>query len=395
MKILLMDWPAFGGETVKRVFTELGHEVEIFDFPQKSGDTDRGETLTIRITEAILRYDAEVVFSFNYFPVIAIAVHACHRKYISWVYDSPAVFLYDMTVFFPENYIFHFDSYETERMRRDGVKKVFYLPLAADADRYSRMVPDAQQRKKYNTDIAMIGSLYREKYNYFKKYTNFDEYLRGYLDGIINVQEKIYGANFLEEVLDKEILERIMKTVPLMEKKGDRYDSAAWDFANYYLAMRVTANEREHILRALSEHFMVSLYTAGATEELPNVRNMGTVDYYTEAPYAIKCAKINLNITLKSIRSGIPQRAMDIMGCGGFLLSNYQTDLCDAFVAGEDFVYYESIEQAVELAGYYLEHEDERNRIAENGYEKVKKYHNFRVKCEKILETSKKKGGED
>ncbi|MCR5128366.1 MAG: DUF3880 domain-containing protein [Lachnospiraceae bacterium] len=388
MKILLMDWPAFGGNTVKRVLIELGHEVEVFEFPQNSGETDRGEELTIRITEALLKSEAEVVFSFNYFPVIAIAVHACHRKYISWVYDSPAVYLYDMTVFFPENYIFHFDSYETERMRRDGVKNVFYLPLAADVDRYSRMVPDADHRKKYNTDIALIGSLYREKYGYFGKYTNFDEYLKGYLDGIVNAQEKVYGVNFLEEVLDRDIQERIMKTVPLMEGKGDRYDSAAWDFANYYLAMRVTANEREHMLKKLSECYKVSLYTGGATKELPQIRNMGTVDYYTEAPYAIKCAKINLNITLKSIRSGIPQRAMDIMGCGGFLLSNYQPDLCDEFVAGKDFVYYESIEHAVELTGYYLEHDEERKRIAENGYEKVRKSHNFRVKCEQILEIS-------
>ena len=69
------------------------------------------------------------------------------------------------------------------------------------------------------------------------------------------------------------------------------------------------------------------------------------------------------------------------------MLSNYQADLCEEFVPDEDFVYYESIEDAVEKAGYYLAHEDERRQIAENGYRKVKEQHNYRVKIQEMLGT--------
>ena len=385
MKILLMDWPACGSETVKKVFALLGHRVEIFDFPQRSNETTHGEELGVAIAEKILEIGADVIFSFNFFPVIATAVHACRKKYISWIYDSPAVLLYSMTVFFPENYIFHFDSFEVERMRREGVEHVWYLPLAANVEEYDAMIPGEEQRKEYNADIAMVGSMYRGKFKYFDKYTRFDDYLKGYLDAVVAAQEKIYGMNFLQDVLTPEIMHRVLKTVPLIEEKGDSYDSAEWDFANYYLAMRVAAQEREHMLRALAEHYDVALYTDGETKNLPKVRNKGCVDYYREAPYAIKCAKINLNISLRSIRTGIPQRVMDIMGCGGFVLSNYQADLCDAFVPDEDFVYYESIEDAVDKAGYYLMHEEERRQIAENGYRKVKEQHRFAGKCEQML----------
>ena len=34
-------------------------------------------------------------------------------------------------------------------------------------------------------------------------------------------------------------------------------------------------------------------------------------------------SKVNLNITLRNIKTGIPLRALDIMGAGGFLLTNY------------------------------------------------------------------------
>ena len=162
-------------------------------------------------------------------------------------------------------------------------------------------------------------------------------------------------------------------------------DTPEWAFANYYLGMRVTEQERKHILEAMGKKYDVALYTGSKASDLKGVRNMGSAEYYNEAPFAIKCAKINLNVTLRSIQTGIPLRIMDIMGCGGFVLSNYQEDLCAEFVADEDFVFYESVDDAVEKAGYYLEHDQERRRIAENGYRKVRSKHNYERKCRQIL----------
>lgn len=385
MNILVMEWPAFGQETIKTVFRELGHKVCVMEFPHKEPAAKNGEELCKRIVEKVLKEGIEIVFSFNYFPVIATAVQACRIKYVSWVYDSPAVHLFSMTVFFPGNYIFHFDSHEVERMQRDGVEHVYYLPLAANTEVYDGMQPDEVQKKRYTADIAMLGSLYGEKYAYFDKYAHFDDYLGGFIDGLVKVQEELQGVNILEGALSGENLERLLKAVPLTVEKGDGYDTPAWDFANYYLAMRVTEQERRHMLEELSKHYDVALYTGSEVTGLKRVRNMGSVEYYKEAPLAMKCAKINLNITLRSIQTGIPLRVMDIMGCGGFVLSNYQDDLCKEFVANEDFVYYESIEDAVEKAGYYLEHEEERRQIAENGYRKVKRNHNFQRKCRQML----------
>ncbi|MBP3296076.1 MAG: glycosyltransferase [Lachnospiraceae bacterium] len=385
MNILVMDWPAFGQETIKKVFAELGHTVYAMVFPHDSSEAGNGELLCRSIAEKILETKADAVFSFNFFPVIAMAAQAGRAKYISWVYDNPASYLYSMTVFFPGNYIFHFDSHEAERMRREGIEHAYYFPLAANTEVYDGMQPEEAQRQKYHADIAMIGSLYGEKYAYFDKYIRFDEHLRGFLDGVVNAQEGLHGVNFLESVLSEEILKLILNTVPLAGEAGDRYDTPAWKFANYYLAMRVTEQERRHMLEALSQHYDVALYTGSKVSGLERVRNMGSVEYYREAPIAMKCAKINLNITLRSIQTGIPLRVMDIMGCGGFVLSNYQEDLCREFVPDEDFVYYESIGDAVEKAAYYLEHDEERLRIAENGYRKVKRDHNFQRKCRQIL----------
>lgn len=77
---------------------------------------------------------------------------------------------------------------------------------------------------------------------------------------------------------------------------------------------------------------------------------------------------------------------MDIMGAGGFLLSNYQTDFMYHFTPDEDFVYFESEEDLVNKCFYYLEHEDKRILIAKNGYEKVKEHHSYQKRLEEIFE---------
>ena len=64
-------------------------------------------------------------------------------------------------------------------------------------------------------------------------------------------------------------------------------------------------------------------------------------------------------------------RALDIMGCGGFLLTNLQPEISEYFKDGKDVVMYKSLEEAVDKACYYLAHDDERKNIARNGYKVV------------------------
>ncbi|MCR5208593.1 MAG: DUF3880 domain-containing protein [Lachnospiraceae bacterium] len=390
MTVLYMDWPGYGSEYIKKTFEEMGIKVVIFDFPQNSNGINLGTELAEKIVRAIVESRADFVFSLNYFPVIATAVQACHIKYLSWVYDNPAVLTYSMTVFFEGNHIFHFDSSEVEKLKKAGVNNVYYLPLSADTGRYDEVELTDADRIKYGADVSMIGSMYTEdKFRIFKKYEKFDDYIKGYLDALVKVQESLYGADILEPGLEQiipdgsgeKVIERILKSVPLSEH-GDSFSTPQWVFANYYLAMRVTANERRHVMEAIADKVdgKVALYTRDASFKLGRVINRGNIDYYREFPKAVKAAKVNMNISLKSIHSGIPLRVMDIMACGGFVLSNYQADLPEEFVPGEDFVYYENAKDAAEKAAYYVSHDEEREEIALNGYRKVKEAHTFKRK---------------
>ena len=78
-------------------------------------------------------------------------------------------------------------------------------------------------------------------------------------------------------------------------------------------------------------------------------------------------------------------RAWDILGAGGFLLSNYQADYADLFVAEEDYVYYINDEDLLSKADYYLSHEKERQEIAANGHRKVIDGNTYQHRLQYIL----------
>ena len=102
-------------------------------------------------------------------------------------------------------------------------------------------------------------------------------------------------------------------------------------------------------------------------------------------PIIFNQSKVNLNPTSKAIRSGIPLRVFDIMACEGFLLSNYQNELSEFFVAGEDFDYYTNIDEAIEKTHYYLEHDSIRCEIANNAFKKVSELYNYPRRLEEMF----------
>lgn len=76
---------------------------------------------------------------------------------------------------------------------------------------------------------------------------------------------------------------------------------------------------------------------------------------------------------------------LDIMECGGFVLTSYREEIAEHFVNGEECVIYENLEDMYAKAKFYLEHEEERQRIAISGFEKVRRDFTFDNALRRIL----------
>lgn len=373
MKILYMNWNSYGNPDMQTALRKLGYELILYDFFTKTGRNNA--VFEQNLGQSLEAHAPDFVFSFDYFPVISKVCNIYGIPYVSWVYDNPQINLYSYTAANPCNRIFVFDRQEYLFFYQNGIDTVHYLPLATNPERFpeiDRVVPPGQE-----AEISFVGSLYTEpKHQLYARLKDITPYTRGYLDALLQAQIRIYGYTFIEELLDGDILKDLKKACPC-PPNYDGVETQEYIYSNYFLLRQVTAMEREEVLRRLSQKYPIQLYTNDPAYTCENCINHGPADYDTEMSRIFYGSKINLNITLRSIKTGIPLRAFDIMGSGGFLLTNYQEEFLDYFVPDEDFVYYSSMEELMDKADYYLSHERERSEIARNGYEKVKKEHTF------------------
>lgn len=375
MKILFIEWASFGNADIKDAFMKEGHSVVCFPFSNK--DTRQNAEIEAALMEKLHETVPDAVFSFNYFPLVSNVCKKEGLPYLSWIYDSPYVMLYSYTTVNPCNHIHVFDKALCREFQTAGIKTVHYLPMAANTDRLDRLSAATAY------DVSFVGSLYTESHNFFDRMKTLSDYARGYLEGLMNAQMQIQGYNFIQESLSP-IMEELYQALP-MDPNPDGVETREYLYAQYVINRKLTGLERLRLLTAISQRHTLDLFTIDKTFTLPNLRNHGTADYYTEMPLVFKKSRINLNISLRSILSGIPLRAFDIMGCGGFLLSNYQEDFLENFTPGEDFVCYESEQDLLQKIDYYLAHEDERQAIAKNGHDKVAAAHTYRDRVRQML----------
>ena len=208
----------------------------------------------------------------------------------------------------------------------------------------------------------------------------------------------IEGPLLERDISADEVDQPAVLLIELMAKLNEQFKQASGESEYrevtkpqmaYSIGSYLTYLDRLTLLRIFGSRFDTHLFSSKIRKEteplLQDITIHDWVDYHTGMPRVFKRSRINLNPSLRIIRSGISLRCLDIMGCGGFLLSSYQPELAEYFVPDEEVVLYDSYEDAVDKAAFYLEHDGIRQRIAQNGYERVKSDFSYEKQLGTIL----------
>lgn len=395
-KVLMLKWNSFNGEDYIKGFERLGFETDYIITP--SIDFLRLEDKTAHFNNYLDTHSYDMVFSINYFHAMSEACYVHGIPYMAWCYDSPTDLFPLMGLKYDTSNVFLFDSNEAYYYNEiSGFKNVHYLPLAVDSNRYDSIVLTPEEKEKYAADVSFVGGLYDNRLSEYLNY--FEDYKKGFINAMIDYNVGLYNSYVINLVMDGRIREWLKdktfhnafyKGESSMETDPMKDDDPGVMMGRFIVLLNKTVANRERLLliSMLGKHFDFKLYSSSTHEIFKQVTECGTVDYYTEMPKVFKGSKINLNNTLKTIKTGIPLRCLDIMGCGGFLLTNYQADFDEHFTDGENIAIYHSLEEAYDKCKYYLEHEDERLRVAANGYATIKKHYSFETLIRKMLEVS-------
>lgn len=374
MKVLFWQWNAFMQMGMENALKKLNIEYRVFYYQLRDWEHD---TAFIGKLERELEQETfDAVLSVNYCPLVSVVCQNHSVSYIAWVYDSP-VHIRNISSFHNTcNRIYFFDRGQAEKYRKEGYQTVFHLPLAADETVW-KFQDDTNQ---CCCDVAFVGQLYQSDYNYLM--SPLPQYYRGMMDGILAAQGQVYGAYFLDEMITDALMEKLNV---FYRKASENKKTVLKSELEYACACEITGRERFTALSLLARRYDIHLYSGERNHRIEEVRSKGYADYYTQMPSVFRTAKINLNISLKTIRTGIPLRVLDVLSCGGFLITNYQEELPEYFEPGVDLVVYNDVRDMVLKVDYYLKHEEEREAIAKNGYSKVRKYFGFEERMRHLL----------
>lgn len=378
MKILFYRYGSICEPDLIRVFHEIGLEV----LEETTEITDKTVTpaTQVRLVEDILKRETPLfVFSINFIPAVADVCHIYNIKYLCWTVDSPVPELFSKSITHDTNRIFLFDGAQYQDFSKYNPEHIFHLPLAAATDRFDEVIQSITPTDvaNYTNDISFVGSLYSEK-DFLQDMSKYSEYTKGYLNGLTEASLKIYGYYVAKDVLSTDVAQEIKQHSPNFYTLHNALaDTDQYVAVQRYLGYHIAYVERVRTLNSLAKYFPTTLYTNSDISPLIGVRTMSGIRTLDEMPKVFHLSKINLNMTVRPIETGLPLRIFDIMGCGGFLMTNYQTELSELFEIGVDLEAYSSMEELIDKCDYYLSHEEERQKIARNGYEAVKKNHTY------------------
>lgn len=378
-KILFFEWNAFMQNDVERCLSNMP-DIEVTYISYEFRDLDEDPYFRLRFPEKLLADSYDAVFSLNFFPVLSDICNQYHIKYISWVYDAPMNIRRVKSLANSCNIVNVFDRGQYNDLIARGYTTIRHLPLAVDNNRLEAMDISQEDLASYSSEISFVGKLYDSAYSELISPLPLVEQTK--IEELIQQQLNVYGKYMISDYFTNEKVELIRS---IYSASGIRLDIHREEL-EWAVASEVTRRERLKVLTELKSIGNVDLYSYNVPDGLNGINCKGTLKYYSQMPKVFRLSKINLNITLKIIKTGIPLRVFDILGAGGFLVSNYQTEIDEYFDNGKDLIMYSTMSELKDICRYYLDHEEERRTIAANGHIKVKQLFDMESQLRKIVE---------
>ena len=364
MNILYYAWREYTFEDAVATLKAMGHNVTIDNTAYTAFDED--ENLIDVIKSRIVSSHSDIIFSFNYFPDLSRVAEDMGIPYVCWCYDSPLLTLESKTLGKSCNRVYLFDHELYMKYRKAGVNTVYYLPLACNVKRLESITKSLFGH--YEHDITFLGNMYSDETDFYAQIKHLPDYIRGYVDSTMEAAMKLYGIDMISETLTHDICEQIAEYAKF--DLGPHYNDCRDNVIRFMIQKHTTVIERLRLMTVISENYTVDHY---AKEKCTAIKAdyRGYADYMKEMSQIFATSRVNLNITLRSIISGIPLRVIDILGAGGFCLTNYQSEIAQYFENEKSIVWYESYEDLFTKLEYYLRNDTAGEQIAAKGHEIV------------------------
>ena len=337
-----------------------------------------GEERVRILLEAIASEQPLFVFSIDFFPFISLVCERVGIIYAALSVDCPVAEIYSPEIKNKCNRVFLFDKDQYDSLKDICPGRVFYMPLGAAAERLA-VIPFPET---YEYGVSFIGSLYNEKDRYalLKKQGKIEKSALDHMEELVEAQLKERGLDIIEKGLTENDIRALKDADPGFYENPDAVtDMDRYVAVNNYLGNHLTSLDRIKVLNMLGESLpegTVHLFTRSDTSEISkNVVIHGGVNTLTEMPTVFRSSVINLNLTSRTIKKGLPQRIWDILGSEAFCVTDGDRLFDGNLETGTHLKTFASYDELPDICAYYLEHADEAENMAAAGYDTVRISH--------------------
>lgn len=371
MKLIYLEWGYTYDKEIEQAFIEKDVQILTYQIPEKSGfevyscyEKQQREALQ----QVVEQEKPDALFSINFFAGISDFCLQNGIAYYAWVLQLPNMNLLSSAICNSCNRIAICDSYLVERLRRQNIENIFYLPDAVAECK--RVRKDTVRGCSY---VGTVPPIYED--TPFGAYSlGLSENTMGYLSGLLQCQRVLYGATILEDTLmgsaAAEMMERYSGVEQLIPQFHKLY------LAEAYLAPEVTRQEQIILLQNLGISVDLGAFVNG---EFPDCqgRKQAYPETVQERQEVYGTSIINMVQAHRSYHDAIPHQALEIMASGNFMLTNYQKDYGYFFCQGEDIVCYGDRVERAQLFNQYGQDKQLRERIIDAAYEKIRAGHTY------------------
>ena len=385
MKILYV----YGLSTEKNIVQTLRKlQCDVMEYPEVQDTSNMDEEKINALVAYVKEHGITHLMSIHLIYNVAVAAYWAGIKYISVIWDAPYLKAYTVMGTLDNIWYSAFDKLDAERMRQGGCPHVMYQPLSVNRENILAWKKRFLAKRRYIHDISLIANLYEDN-AYDRCLDLLPENMQAYFRSIFEEAAfKWDGVNRVYGKMGQEILEYMKLVSPTLKINNPYNVEDVRYFEAMYLIRKLANIERVCVLNLLAEDHDVYLYTYSEVDEtlMPKVHRRPPVQVGEATSFIYAGTKINLNIALKGIEGGTTQRIMDIMGAGGFVLTNYCEETAELFEEDKEIVMFRTPEELIQKVDYYLEHEEEREQIARVGHERAMNDYTYEKKIKKLLD---------
>jgi spore maturation protein CgeB len=331
-----------------------------------------------RIQKIVLRENPSSFFSINMLGIDSSGIISEYTlrhgiPVVVWFVDDPRPIVQSKLDYITRNMVaFCWERSYIDELIKAGFHSVHYLPLATDPEIFKKS-KEAQTRDVAFVGSSMAGDFRTSLRSKFLWNTTIEAV-------VVNVALQLMSTPLLD--IDRAVSDEFTSqgSVPPFTDQRNR----TW--LRSYIIHTAGMLKRQRMIQSVQKKMKVAIYgDQKGWREICGTDSVCSpeIDYRTKCAGIYRSTKVNLNTTSCQMLTAVNQRVFDVPACGGFLLTDYQSDLDELFQKDELAVY-RTLEELNELILYYLSNDSAREKLAAKASVRILREHTYETRYKKL-----------